>query len=717
MKLKDNIVFRYIILYVFVVAAGITVVVRMVGIQIADGEWAAKEKARLSLRKQEVPARRGDILTHDEKYILVTSMQKYVLHYDFRADGLYAHNDGQKYDRFSQYVDSIALGLAGILKEKTTREYAALWKRLRHEALKDPKKETHRYVPIAAKNVDYITLQKLKALPLFRERKNKGGLMVESMMERVRPYRNFAINTLGWVNAAKEGVGIEFSYQDYIAGKAGQEWRRRVGNGIFVPVSSEPEIKPIDGYDIVSTLDLDLQAIAEEAITSKLRNTIDLEWGTAVIMDVPTGEIRAIANKRKAKETGDIVEDENYALRYRKDPGSTFKLISFMFMLEKELDLQTEVDTENGSTTIYDKKYEDEGSVGGILTAQQVFEKSSNVGTIKLAKMIYKDMSNWPDFMERIEALKIKDITDFDINPQQNIAPVIRMRKDDGLALPAMSIGTALEITPLQTLTVYNAVANNGCMVHPRFIREIKKHNSIIKKRTPAKIINQSICSDKTLHKLQQMLIGVVENGTARRARSEIFTIAGKTGTAHIAEKDGYTKKKLASFVGYFPAETPKYSCIVAFGSLETNNKTYGGSIAAPVFKEIAEKTYAHSIDWLAPMDIINVIKEAPYTKSGSQSALFDVLGKLKIPVKSEINSQWVTTSSEDDNVTMQPRGIVKNLVPDVRNMGLMDAVYLLESVGIKARFAGRGTVRGQTPEAGAPFDEGDVVELKMSVM
>jgi cell division protein FtsI (penicillin-binding protein 3) len=617
---------------------------------------------------------------------------------------------------FNKYVDSIAVGLANVLKEKTAKEYAANWKKLRFEARKDKQKSTHRYESVTPKTVDYITLQKLKKMPLLKERPNKGGLKAEPTMERVRPYKDMALNTLGWVNATKGGVGVEFSYQDDIAGKPGWELRRRVGKNTFAPISNTPEVPPVDGCDIVTTLDIDLQQIVEDAVKRQLAATTDLEWGTAVVMDVKTGEVRAIANKHKIKETGEITEDENYALRYRKDPGSTFKLVSFMIMLEKGLSLDTTVDTKDGSITLYGKKYEDESKKGRTITAAEVFEHSSNVGTIELTMRMYPNKKNWDDFLDRIETLKIKEITDFDIKPQQDITPIIRMKKDDGRALYAMSIGTSLEMTPLQTLTIYNAVANDGCMVHPRFIKEIRKDGRVIRETKSINVINKAICSQKTLAKLQQILIGVVEHGTGKSAKSEIFTVAGKTGTAHIAEgSKGYTQKKLASFAGYFPAEAPKYSCIVAFRTFETSNKTYGGKFAAPVFKDIAEKIYAHAVDWQTPADAMHSVTEAPYTKSGSSQALFRTLDRLKIAATDNENSDWVTTSSIDNTVQLQPRGLVKGLVPDVKNMGLKDAVFLLENNGMRVRFAGRGTVIQQIPAAGSPYETGDAVRLVMS--
>ncbi|GHT14872.1 penicillin-binding protein [Bacteroidia bacterium] len=698
---QRDILIRFVAFQGLTLAVGIAVAVLLFHI-VAKYKVESKELDGISTRP--ILANKGNILAHDGR-LLVTSVLKYRLSVDFRADGLTDKD-------FNYYVDTIANGLARILKEKTVQEYAKEWRIARANASKN------RNYPLTRKAVDYITYQQLQALPILKRNRNKGGLIVEKQIDRVYPYKDMAHYTLGWVNKNHQGVGIEYSYLKQMNGQSGMEICQLVGKNTLIPINSEPEVLPVDGCDIVSTLDIDLQEIAEEEIERQLLNDPDLEWGTAVVMDVQTGEIRAIVNKhKKSPSSHEIVEDENYALRFRKDPGSTFKLVSFLIMLEKGLNLNDSVDTQGGSVTLHGKKYEDEGSGKGTISAAQVFEYSSNVGTIELSRRMYPNKANWNDFSDRIETLKIKDITDFDINPQQNIAPVIRMQENDGMALYAMSIGTSLEMTPLQTLTIYNAVANDGCMVHPRFVKEIRKGSKVIEK-SKTKIVNKTICSKKTLEKLQGMLLGVVEHGTAKQARSNIFPIAGKTGTAHLSfGNKGYSNQKLASFAGYFPADNPKYSCIVAFKTFEVTHKTFGGSKAAPVFKNIAEKIYAHSVEWQTPAgDYDNSLMAAPYTKSGKEQALRQTLARLQIPITGCENREWVSTSSVDNAVELQPRSIVSRLVPNVKNMGLKDAVFLLESNGMRVHFLGKGTVMQQIPAAGSPYEMGDAVRLVMSV-
>jgi cell division protein FtsI (penicillin-binding protein 3) len=656
-----------------------------------------------------IPVSRGNILAHDEK-LLATSIYKYKLFTDLNAKGLHDST-------FNKNVDSLARGLSNILKDKSAEAYAKELKADRQKALS--KKTLFRYRPLVTRSVTYSEKKALSELPILRGTPNRGGLIVETQTRRLQPYEDMARNTIGRINGEGKGyIGIEYFFNKELAGKPGMERQQRtVGKKQWIPVHSKPDVEPVEGCDVITTLDVDLQEMAESEIVKSLLKNRDLEWGTAVVMEVATGEVRAIANKKREKNDR-IVEEENYALYYSKDPGSTFKLASYMIMLEKNLKLTDTVDTNDGRTVKYEKTFEDEGSKGGVLTLQQAFEKSSNVGTIELSKRIYGSREGRRDFAERIEALKLKDVVNFDISPgKTGVAPYIKsIDKFSGLTLEMMSIGYELEITPMQTLALYNAVANGGVMVHPKFIKAVRQDGRIVK-TFPTQVVHASICSKKTLNNLHQMLLGVVENGTAKRAQSDAFRIAGKTGTAHIAEpQKGYTNQKLSSFAGYFPADHPVYSCIVAFKTFDTPNRAYGGAIAAPVFKAIAEKIYARSVAWQPPITEPAPLTEAPYTKSGSYTKLQQALGWLGMTMNAEdYEAEWVTTEQQGEEVATHKRGMVKNLTPNVKNMGLQDAIYILENSGLKVRFSGRGTIQHQTPEPGTPCAAGDVVALTLS--
>ncbi|MDR1023579.1 MAG: PASTA domain-containing protein [Prevotellaceae bacterium] len=713
MSVKSTITIRFAVVYFTLVAVAVVIAAQMVRVITGmDGKrnMVSVIKEKISVEKA-IPVSRGNILAHDEK-LLATTIYNYRLFTDLNAAGLHD-------SIFDKYVDSVALSLHRVINEKSAEAYAGELKADRQKALSDPKRETFRYRPLVSRAVTYTEMKKLSEAPLLRRNPNSGGLIVKHQIRRLLPYEAMARNTVGRTNGEGRGfVGIEFFFNRELAGKPGMvKQHKTVGKKQWIPLQSKPDVEPIEGSDIITTLDVDLQEMAEGEIVKSLLKNPDLEWGTAVIMEVATGEVRAIANKKREGKDR-IVEEENYALYYSKDPGSTFKLASFMIMLEKNLRLTDSVDTKDGRTTKYGKVFEDEGSKGGMLTLQQAFEKSSNVGTIELSKRLYDSKDGKRDFAERIEALKLREVVNFDISPGRTGAvPNIKsVDKFSGLTLEMMSIGYELEITPMQTLALYNAVANDGVMVHPKFIKAVRQDGRIVK-TFPTQVVHASICSKNTLSNLHQMLVGTVANGTAKRAHSSAFLIAGKTGTAHIAEPQrGYTNQKLSSFAGYFPADKPVYSCIVAFKTVNTPNKAYGGAIAAPVFREIAEKVYARSVAWQPPITDKAAPAEAPYTKSGSYAKLRQALGKLGVTLSAGANvSEWVTTEQHGKEVLAHNRGMVKSLIPNVKNMGLQDAVYILENSGLKVRFSGKGAIQSQSPEPGTPYAAGDVVALTLS--
>ncbi|MDR0687320.1 MAG: PASTA domain-containing protein [Prevotellaceae bacterium] len=713
MSVKSTITVRFAIIYFMLVAAAVVVVGQMV--RIATGIDGKQDMVAVINEKifieRTIPVSRGNILAHDEK-LLATTTYKYKLFTDLNAAGLHDAT-------FNKYVDSMAASLSRVIKDKSAEAYAKELRTDRQKAISDPSKKTFRHRPLASRAVTYSEMKELSKAPILRSNPNRGGLIAKARVNRLQPYEAMARNTVGRTNGEGHGyIGIEYFFNKELAGRPGMETlHKTVGKKQWIPLRNKPDVEPVEGCDVITTLDVDLQEMAESEIVKSLLKNPDLEWGTAVVMEVATGEVRAIANKKR-DNSGRIVEEENYALYYSKDPGSTFKLASFMIMLEKNLKLTDTVDTKNGRTTKYGKTFEDEGSSGGTLTMQQAFEKSSNVGTIELSKRLYTSKDGKKDFAERIEALKLKDVVNFDISPgKTGVAPNIKsVDKFSGLTLEMMSIGYELEITPMQTLALYNAVANGGVMVHPKFIKAVRQDGRVVR-TFPTQVVHASICSNNTLDNLHQMLVGTVENGTAKKAHSSAFPIAGKTGTAHIAEpQKGYTNQKLSSFAGYFPADRPAYSCIVAFKTFDTPNKAYGGAIAAPVFKGIAEKVYARSAAWQPPLTEKRQPAEAPYTKSGSYAKLRQALGKLGVPLvaKSSVG-EWITTEQEGGEVLAYHRGVVKNLTPNVKNMGLQDAIYILENSGLKVRFSGRGAVQRQSPEPGTPYAAGDVVALTLS--
>jgi cell division protein FtsI (penicillin-binding protein 3) len=491
-----------------------------------------------------------------------------------------------------------------------------------------------------------------------------------------------------------------------------------LSGGVLMPVSDDNEVDPKDGYDIVSTIDVNIQDLAESALRRQL-SVHNAHHGCAILMEVRTGEIKAITNLEK-DEYGNYRELYNYAIGESTEPGSTFKLASLMAAFEDGyIQLGDTIDTENGTVTYYGKTIRDHDEKGlGKITVQQVFEHSSNVGVAKIIKKYYTGKEK--QFIDRLYGMKLNQKLNLDIKGEG--VPEIKYPGDklwSGISLPMMAYGYEVKLAPIHILTLYNAIANNGKMVKPRFVKEMKYHEKTIK-TFGTEVIESSICSNSTLKKVKIMLEGVVERGTAKNLRNEAFKIAGKTGTAQIAKlKAGYKTPDgisySASFVGYFPADDPLYSCIVVVNS-PSNSVYYGNVVAGPVFKEIADKVYSTNLDLQPILKPEKGIVDLPYSKTGLRKDLDYVFDKLDIDVdNSNAKSSWISTARKEDKIQYNNRIVQQNLVPNVVDMGLRDAMFLLENAGLRVVVKGRGKVVGQSISPGVKVKQGETIILEMS--
>jgi cell division protein FtsI (penicillin-binding protein 3) len=615
-------------------------------------------------------------------------------------------------DTWSRGINGLSDGLSHLIGVRSPSG----WK----SAITDARKRGDRYFLIQ-KKVDFATLKKLKELPIFREGQYKGGLVAQPESNRIRPHSDLAARTIGYLNSGTEGtqVGIEGSFNKDLAGKNGIAVKQRLTGGDWILVDDSESVESKDGNDIVTTLDVDLQDVASSALENQLRKH-NAHHGCAVLMEVETGDVRAIANLEQSGD-GNYRETYNYAIGESTEPGSTFKLPALMAAIEDGvIDTGDIVDTGNGSVKFYNKIIRDTKEDGyGKLTVKQVFEKSSNVGTSMLITGHYKN--NPKDFVNRLYAMKLNQQLDLQIQGEGK--PLIRYPGDkywSGLSLPMMSHGYEVQLTPLQILTFYNAVANDGKMMRPRFVTEILRNGSVVKSFGTDVIIN-SIASRSTIRKAKKMMEGVVEHGTATNLRNANYKIAGKTGTAQIArDKYGYRQgarmSYQASFVGYFPAENPLYSCIVVVNA-PSNGVYYGNIVAGTVFKEISDKVYATTFF----KDYRDENKEdkkitAPEAGNGSRADINEVLTDLKVRYKRTSREEWVATRESGDTISLIGVDLKKGLVPDVRGMSLRDAIYVLENSGLKVRYSGKGRVLRQSPEHGARVYEGSVVSLDMNM-
>jgi cell division protein FtsI (penicillin-binding protein 3) len=704
MTVRDEIVWRSGILYLVIVIVAIVLLVRIIILQYVErGKWVAMSE-KYVYRTDVVPAIRGDILANDGR-LLASSVPYYSIYMDTRSSGM----SGEVWS------DGLS-GLSSGLEQLTGERSASAWR----AELINARTNGDRYFLIKHR-VDYETLKKLVELPIFREGQYKGGMVAQAENRRILPNSELASRTIGYLNQGNEGteVGIEGAFDKDLAGKSGLMVKQRLTGGDWIPVDNFNSVETKDGNDVVTTIDIDLQDVASTALLNQLKKH-DAHHGCVVLMNVATGDVKAIANLELGDD-GDYHETYNYAIGESTEPGSTFKLASIMAALEDGvIDTGDIVDTGNGSVKFYNKVIRDTKEEGyGKLTVKQVFEKSSNVGT---SMLIYEHYKNNPKaFVNRLYAMKLNEKLNLQIKGEGE--PLIRYPGDklwSGLSLPMMSYGYEVQLTPLQILTFYNAVANDGRMMRPRFVTEIRRNGNLLKSFDP-EVISSSIASRSTIRKVKKMMEGVVERGTAANLKDTDYKIAGKTGTAQIAkDKSGYRSgakiSYQASFCGYFPAENPIYSCIVVVNA-PSNSVYYGNLVAGPVFKEISDKAYStRFFKDLVAADKEEKAPSAPDAGNGYRDDINSVFRDLGIRYKRSVDDDWVATRESGDTIRLVGLTPQQGQVPDVRGMTLRDAMFLLENSGLRVKFNGKGRVRRQSPEHGAKIYEGSVVSLDLNM-
>ena len=703
-SIKKIIVGRVIALYLGFFVLGLAILFKILYLQTLKGDELRQKAEDLMLKYITIEPNRGDIYATGGKRLLATSVPYYEIRMDLKSSAM-------KDEVFNRGIDSLSYRLSRLFPDKS----GAAWKR----DLVRGRKEGKRYYLIR-RQVSYQQLQQMKTFPIFRLGRYKGGFIAIQSNRRVRPHQMLAARTIGYLSKSESGtiVGLEGAYDHFLAGVKGIRLMQKTAGNIWIPADDANEVEPENGYDLVTTIDVDIQDVAENALLRQL-SMHEAHHGCAILMEVETGAIRAIANLARTRE-GRYAESYNYAIAESTEPGSTFKLASLLVALEDGyIGLDDTIQTGKGAVRYYDKVIRDTKKGGyGTITVKEAFEVSSNVA---LSRIIYDHYRGKEEaFVERLYRMHLNEPLGIEIRGEGQ--PLIRYPGDDywsGISLPMMSHGYEVRMTPLQILTFYNAIANNGRMVKPRIAESIRYYGKTVKEFN-TKVIDHSICSDETLAKAKIMLEGVVKNGTARNLSNENFKIAGKTGTAQIANaKYGYRVDSRvsyqASFVGYFPAEKPKYSCIVVVNS-PTSDVYYGNLVAGPVFQEISRKVYATSLDMqqeLIPEK--GYLAEIPYSKNGYRTALEKVLKELDIPLSGPREATWVQTTKQEAFVQADPLTIPDNLVPNVREMGARDAVYLLENAGLKVVIRGRGKVLEQSIPAGSRLVRGQKIILTMS--
>jgi len=701
MSLKKNILVRVSVVYLAMVAFALVIIGKMLYLQLIEKtRWEEAEINSISYKT--IEPNRGNIYSSEGR-LLAVSVPYYEVRMDMRSEAFTK-------EIFDTYVDSLSIRLASLFKDQHWTAYKQNLTRAREKG--------NRYF-LVKRNVTYSQLQELKNFPILRLGRYKGGTMYVQQNKRIRPHGLLAARTIGYTMEGTHGsvVGIEGAYDTELSGIQGYRLMQKIPGGNWMPISDKNEVDPRDGYDIVTTIDIELQDAAEYALYNQLMKH-DADHGSVVVMEVSTGKVRAIANLGKT-ENGTYAEKYNYAIGESTEPGSTFKLASAIALLEAELVKPDDiVDVGNGVTYYNGYRLEDSGDEGlGKITFQEAFEYSSNVGISRLVTEHFKE--NPERFVDKLYQLGLNRKLNLEIKGEG--APDIKYTDSplwSAISLPMMSIGYEVRLTPLQVLTFYNAIANNGQEVKPSFVEEVRYHGKVIHSFEKT-VLNSKICSDETLEKIKPMLEGVVEKGTAKNLRNSYYPIAGKTGTCQIADaKFGYAKGRYqASFAGYFPSDDPRYSCIVVVSS-PSKSVYYGNVVAGPIFREITDKIYAQDLSMQKNDDVLVARSDvAPYSKSGNMRELESTLNYLSIPYeKANVEADWVKTRSTADGVQLSRSEVSSFYVPDVKDMGAKDAVFLLENMGLKVELNGRGTVRSQDPIPGTLLKKGNLVKLEMSI-
>ncbi len=699
-KNKGDILWRIYLVYFLTVGFGLLIIFKVGYIQFVEGDqW--RERARNStMRYANVDAIRGDILADDGR-LLATSVPIYEIRMDL-------HRSVVSDDVFQKGIDSLAFRLSRLFRDRSQAEY--------RRVLVEARRNQERYF-LVKRNVSYNQLTELRTFPVFRLGRFRGGLVVEERSRREMPFKSLAARTIGY---EREGffVGLEGAYRKSLEGVQGKRLEQRISGGQWMPLNDENEIRSQNGQDIVTTINIHMQDIIEAALGKQLEK-FQAMHGTAIVMEVETGRIKAISNlTRNAR--GNYDETFNYAVGESTEPGSTFKLAVMLALLEDGVVTPDDfIDTGDGQVSFYGRNMRDASDEGfGTITIKEAFALSSNVAFSSLVFDAYQ--RNPQRFITRLNALGINDPLGIEIRGEgKPYIPEVGDANWSGTTLPWMSIGYNVSMTPLQILSLYNAVANSGRMMKPMFVDEIRQTGRTIQRFSPT-VINRSIASPYSLRIVREMMEETVKSGTASNIHTPLYAIAGKTGTAQIATGGSYRSggraAYRASFAGYFPAENPVYSMIVVIHNPKGWIYT-GSQVAAPVFREIADKIYAtRQFDVFDDWVTSPVMASLPAFRAGARDDLETIYSIFDCNLIFNDDMPWVGSRvNSSDSVMISGREMISNLVPNVVGMGLKDALYVLENAGLRVRFAGRGVVRSQSMRPGTRINEGNIIFIQLS--
>ena len=707
MDVKKDILWRVYLCFIGIIMLGVVVLGRAFYIQRIQGKYWISMSDSLHLKYMPVNAERGSIYSEDGN-MLSTSIPVFDIYIDFGADGLREKNG----KRFYNNIDSISTSLSNLFNDLPAEEY-------KKELLLAYKNED-RYFSLK-KKISFEQYKQLRDFVLVKEGRNKSGFIIDVRDSRVNPYVLLANRTIGLSRGdTSKNVGLERTYDSLLKGQTGQRLMRYAA-GVYVPVDGA-EIEAENGKDIITTIDTYIQDVAENALMKMMvmNNSVH---GTCMVMETATGKIKAVANLGKRPD-GNYLEDYNYGIAKKTEPGSIFKVATLLSLFEdKYVDTNTIVDCEGGRKSFYGLNITDSHLGTGRVSVKQAFAMSSNVAFAKLAEEHYHN--NPKQFYNHLHHLRLDTATGIDIIGQAT--PLIK--KPGGkfwgaTTLPFMAHGYEELLTPLHMLMVYNAVANNGKMMKPYLVNSVREMGVEIKSFKP-QILVDKICSDETLGKLKACMLDVVESehGTAHSLKTSLYSFAGKTGTAVTAlDNRGYNKgNKIyqSAFIAFFPFDKPKYTIAVVIQNSNESKLAYGGVVSGPVFREVADKIYASNISNQNFYKAPQIKDSGNYNYTGLKKDLNNILSVLKIPtVDSATAGYWRNLNVQENSAKLTAATNIAApafTMPRVIGLGLKDAVYMLENSGLKVNAGGKGKVIYQSLQAGVFYTKGQTINIQLN--
>jgi len=696
-NIKKDIRFRVYVAFTCICLFGIAVIIKAALIQIKEGDRLRQMSMDMHTRTTALPAERGNIYTESGE-LLCSSIPQFDIRIDWSVISP---------EMFSENVDTLAICVSNLFRDATPQQYKAKFEEAYSKKLR---------CFLLQRNLPYYKYQALREFPVFKLGSRRGGFIAEPKVKRINPYGMLAYRTIGLWRENSQAIGMEATYDTVLNGENGSRVEQKMTGGVWAPVEGS-EVEPQNGKDLVTTLDIGIQDVAEHALMSVLQR-YECLYGTCIVMEVQTGKIKALVNLGRQKD-GSYWEDFNYAM-IPTEPGSTFKLVTLISLLnDKYININDMVNAEGGAIRFGNRTMRDSHLGLGTLTIKDAFAHSSNAAMAKLAyQFYYKEPQKYIDHLRK---LHLHERTGIDIAGERR--PLVKSPESktwSATSLPWMATGYEVLVSPLHTCMVYNAVANNGRMMRPYLISAVREYGKEIKVFEP-EAIEEAIGDSSTVAQLQACTREVAISGTAKHIQGPFYSIAGKTGTAQVADKgikysDGVYQ---GSFVGYFPADKPRYTVAVVIRTKPHSGAYYGGTIAAPVFRMVADKIFASQKgSWDGPLDSISKNTKsqmlAKQASANSYRVLLNAIGKqVQLDEGNTIAKLESDTTNKKINITSAT--VYKGYVPDVNGLGLKDAVYLLEKQGLKVLVEGRGRVQAQSLAPGTQIAKGQTIKLQLS--